>query len=43
MNKYNPEELNIAIKEAISKGIKDEGMLIASCSYLVMNKIQMVI
>ena len=25
MNKYNPEELNIAIKEAISRGIKDEG------------------
>ena len=26
MNKYNPEELNAAIKEAISRGIKDEGM-----------------
>ena len=26
MNKYNPEELNAAIKEAISKGIKEEGM-----------------
>ena len=26
MNKYNPKELNAAIKEAISKGIKDEGM-----------------
>ena len=26
MNKYNPEELNAAIEEAISRGIKDEGM-----------------
>lgn len=26
MNKYNPEELNVAIKEAISRGVKDEGM-----------------
>ena len=26
MNKYNPEELNAAIKEAISRGFKDEGM-----------------
>ena len=26
MNKYNPEELNAAIKEAISKGVKYEGM-----------------
>ncbi len=26
MNKYNPKELNAAIKEAISKGIKDEGI-----------------
>lgn len=26
MNKYNPEELHASIKEAISKGIKDEGM-----------------
>ncbi len=26
MNKYNPEELNAAIKEAINRGIKDEGM-----------------
>ena len=26
MNKYNPEELNAAIKEAISRGIKDGGM-----------------
>lgn len=26
MNKYNPEELNTAIKEAISRGIKDEGI-----------------
>ena len=26
MNKYNPEELNAAIKEAISRGIKEEGM-----------------
>ena len=26
MNKYNPKELNAAIKEAISRGIKDEGM-----------------
>ena len=25
MNKYNPEELNAAIKEAISRGIKEEG------------------
>ena len=25
MNKYNPKELNAAIKEAISRGIKDEG------------------
>ena len=25
MNKYNPKELNIAIEEAISRGIKDEG------------------
>ena len=26
MNKYNPKELNVAIKEAISRGFKDEGM-----------------
>lgn len=26
MNKYNPKELNIAIEEAISRGVKDEGM-----------------
>ena len=26
MNKYNPEELNVAIKEAISRGFKDKGM-----------------
>lgn len=26
MNKYDPKELNAAIEEAISKGIKDEGM-----------------
>ena len=26
MNKYNPKELNAAIKEAISRGVKDEGM-----------------
>lgn len=26
MNKYNPKELNAAIKEALSKGIKGEGM-----------------
>ena len=26
MNKYNPEELNAAIKEAISRGIKEEGI-----------------
>lgn len=26
MNKYNPEELNTAIKEAVSRGVKDEGM-----------------
>lgn len=26
MNKYDPKELNAAIKEAISRGIKDEGM-----------------
>ena len=26
MNKYNPKELNAAIKEAVSRGIKDEGM-----------------
>ena len=26
MNEYNPEELNAAIKEAISRGVKDEGM-----------------
>ena len=26
MNKYNPEELNVAIKSAISKGMKEEGM-----------------
>ena len=26
MNKYNPKELNAAIKEAISRGFKDEGM-----------------
>ena len=26
MNKYNPEELNAAINEAISRGIKDEGI-----------------
>ena len=26
MNKYNPKELNAAIKEAIRKGIKEEGM-----------------
>ena len=26
MNKYNSEELNAAIKEAVSRGFKDEGM-----------------
>ena len=26
MNKYNPEELNAAIKVAINKGVKDEGI-----------------
>ena len=26
MNKYNLKELNAAIKEAISRGVKDEGM-----------------
>ena len=26
MNKYNPEELNDAIKVAIKKGVKEEGM-----------------
>lgn len=26
MNKYNPEELNAAIKVAVSKGVKEEGM-----------------
>ena len=26
MNKYDPEELNAAIEEAISRGVKDEGM-----------------
>ena len=26
MNKYNPEELNAAIKVAVSRGVKDEGM-----------------
>ena len=26
MNKYNPEELNAAIKEAVSRGVKDEGI-----------------
>ena len=26
MNKYDPKELNAAIKEAISRGVKDEGM-----------------
>ena len=26
MNKYNPKELTAAIKEAVSRGIKDEGM-----------------
>ena len=26
MNKYNPEELNVAIKKAISRGVKDEGI-----------------
>ena len=26
MNKYNPKELNAAIKEAISRGIKEKGM-----------------
>ena len=26
MNKYDPKELNAAIKEAISRGFKDEGM-----------------
>ena len=26
MNKYDPKELNAAIEEAISRGIKDEGM-----------------
>ena len=26
MNKYNQEELNAAIKEAVSRGVKDEGM-----------------
>lgn len=26
MNKYNPEELHAAIKKAVNRGIKDEGM-----------------
>lgn len=26
MNKYNPKELNAAIKEVVSRGVKDEGM-----------------
>lgn len=26
MNKYDPKELNAAIKEAISRGVKDEGI-----------------
>ena len=26
MNKFNPKELNAAIKEAISRGVKDEGI-----------------
>lgn len=26
MNKYDPKELNVAIEEAISRGIKEEGM-----------------
>lgn len=26
MNKYNPKELSVAIKAALSKGIKGEGM-----------------
>lgn len=26
MNKYDPKELNAAIEEAISRGIKEEGM-----------------
>ena len=26
MNKYNPKELNAAIKEAIGRGVKDEDM-----------------
>lgn len=26
MNKYDPKELTAAIKEAISRGVKDEGM-----------------
>lgn len=26
MNKFDPKELNAAIKEAISRGVKDEGM-----------------
>lgn len=26
MNKYNPEELTAAIKVAVSRGVKDEGM-----------------
>lgn len=26
MNKYNPEELNAAIKVAVSRGVKNEGM-----------------
>ena len=26
MNKYNPKELNAAIEEAISRGVKDEGI-----------------
>ena len=26
MNKYNPKELNVAIKEAVNRGVKDEGM-----------------
>ena len=26
MNKYDPKELNAAIEEAISRGVKDEGM-----------------
>lgn len=43
MNKYNPEELHAAIKKQLVEVSRMKVCIIVLCSYLVMNKIQMVI